>query len=100
MTVPRENRLVRFYIQIQDELKGSGPHSQLSPEALVAMAQRAIEPYKLTYKYCDWWSLYSVSVRLDYILGISLREGPQHRQIDELSTVIDHISGKFTHTTP
>lgn len=54
MTVPRENRLVRFYIHLKKEL------FEASPQELVEVAERAMKPYKLTFKHCDWWSLYHV----------------------------------------
>lgn len=61
MMAPRENRLVRLYVQLQkagEEVKRQGEHS---PRALVEIAERTMKPYYLTYKHCDWWSLYPVS---------------------------------------
>lgn len=63
MTVPRENRLVRFYIHLEGELKEKAlGESRRSPRALVDMAAKIMEPFNLTYRHCDWWSLYTVSV--------------------------------------
>ncbi|KAL4936798.1 hypothetical protein BDV06DRAFT_204272 [Aspergillus oleicola] len=63
MTAPRENRLVRFYIQIKEDsdlerkaLEGLDE----SPDVLIQLIQRIIHPYSLTYKYCDWWSIYPI----------------------------------------
>ncbi|KAL4758317.1 FAD binding domain-containing protein [Aspergillus foveolatus] len=63
MTAPREDRLVRFYIQ----LKGEGDldrkameKTEESSDALIQMAQRIMQPYSLTYKYCDWSSIYPI----------------------------------------
>ncbi|KAJ5814779.1 Monooxygenase FAD-binding [Penicillium riverlandense] len=65
MTVPRENKLVRFYIQLQNGLKeDNSPYSSDPPRALVEMASRTMSPYKLTYKHCDWWSYYSSARRV------------------------------------
>ncbi|CAG8895005.1 unnamed protein product [Penicillium egyptiacum] len=62
MTVPRENKLVRFYVRLQDGLKeDNSPYSSDPPRALVEMAERTMSPYKLTYNYCDWWSYYSTA---------------------------------------
>lgn len=61
--VPRENRLVRFYIQLQGDSgleKKALDQSNETPEALTQLIQRAMHPYSLTYKHCDWWSLYPV----------------------------------------
>ncbi|RJE19593.1 hypothetical protein PHISCL_08063, partial [Aspergillus sclerotialis] len=63
MLAPRENRLVRLYIQLQgtDELeKEVLKQTESSPQALVKIAQQTLKPYNLTYKHCDWWSLYPV----------------------------------------
>ncbi|GES63492.1 FAD binding domain protein [Aspergillus terreus] len=64
MTAPRENRLVRFYIHLDEdgESKIEMDHSDIGPKDLVDMAQKIMKPYQLTYKYCDWWSIYPVSV--------------------------------------
>lgn len=63
MIAPRENRLVRLYIQLQEAGKLKNEvmsQSDSSPHALVDMAARTMTPYRLTYKHCDWWSLYPV----------------------------------------
>lgn len=61
MTVPRENRLVRFYIHLKEKLGEEAISlSKPSPGGLVEMAERIMRPYKLTFKHCDWWSLYHV----------------------------------------
>lgn len=61
MTVPRENKLVRFYIHLKERLgKEAMGLSEASPHGLVEMAERTMKPYKLAFKHCDWWSLYHV----------------------------------------
>lgn len=66
MTLPRENRLVRFYIQLKDFLgKEATGSSKSSPERLAGMAESIMKPYKLAFTHCDWWSLCHVRV---YIL--------------------------------
>ncbi|CAI7611503.1 unnamed protein product [Penicillium palitans] len=63
MTVPRENRLVRLYIQTQDDTEDEAlQHHTRSPRAMIETAEKLMKPYKLTYKYCEWWSRYSVSL--------------------------------------
>jgi hypothetical protein len=62
MIVPREDRLVRFYVQLT-ELKVNGgrfDRSQVTPASILAAAKWSIEPYTLDYKICDWWSVYQV----------------------------------------
>ncbi|KAI9372209.1 FAD binding domain-containing protein [Aspergillus egyptiacus] len=63
MTAPRENGLVRFYVQLTGEsdldklVMESSPNS---PDALIQLVQRIIKPYTLRYEYCDWWSFYPI----------------------------------------
>ncbi|KAE8366576.1 FAD binding domain-containing protein [Aspergillus caelatus] len=67
MVVPRENNLVRFYLQMNggEGRSPNGPEeSEGSLEDLIDMAEKALRPYKLTYKHCDWWSLYPIGRRL------------------------------------
>ncbi|XRM43861.1 hypothetical protein ABZX51_007012 [Aspergillus tubingensis] len=67
MTAPRENRLVRFYIYP----KGDGrlsvedkDRSEVSLDELVGAMAKVMKPYSLTYKHCDWWSIYKIGQRL------------------------------------
>ncbi len=65
MTVPRENRLVRSYIQLHELTEGQAfDRSNVALENLLLAAQRIIAPYKLDCKYCDWWSLYQIGQRV------------------------------------
>jgi phenol 2-monooxygenase (NADPH) len=62
MTFPREDRLVRFYVQLaetgseEDDFESGA----VSPERITAKAAEILSPYKLTYEHCDWWSVYTV----------------------------------------
>jgi phenol 2-monooxygenase len=64
MTAPRENRLVRFYLQLTGvsdlEKEVLEQTEEKSPDAIIQLAQRIMEPYTLKYEYCDWWSIYPV----------------------------------------
>ncbi|EED23488.1 monooxygenase, putative [Talaromyces stipitatus ATCC 10500] len=65
MTAPRENRLLRLYIQLKgdDELEQiARQKSHESPKALVRIAERAMKPYYFRYRHCDWWSIYNVGL--------------------------------------
>ncbi|KAJ5111668.1 hypothetical protein NUU61_001298 [Penicillium alfredii] len=64
MTVPRENRLVRFYIHLRDLEETAMQHPSCSPGAMVEMAKAIMKPYDLTYNHCDWWSIYPIGRRL------------------------------------
>lgn len=68
MTCPRENRLTRLYIQLSEE--GSKyDRSQITPELMLEKAQAILKPYKLDFKYCDWWSVYQVSFDILELCG-------------------------------
>ncbi|KAL2786246.1 FAD binding domain-containing protein [Aspergillus keveii] len=63
MTAPRENRLVRFYLQLtggSDLEKKALEQTEESPDAIIQLAQRIMKPYSLTYEHCDWWSIYPI----------------------------------------
>ena len=72
MTVPRERRLVRFYIQMDDMSKsGTLDRSRINPESMLKAAQEIMAPYTLRFKCCEWWSVYQVSRSFGYMDGYS-----------------------------
>lgn len=67
MVIPRENKLVRLYIQLQatDNKKGEkADRSWITPDIILQSAQRILHPYKLDYTYCDWWTAYQIGQRV------------------------------------
>ncbi|ETI27668.1 hypothetical protein G647_00117 [Cladophialophora carrionii CBS 160.54] len=68
MVIPRENKLVRLYIQLTTtENAGGGKkadRSKINPESILASAQKIMRPYKITYRYCDWWTAYQIGQRV------------------------------------
>ncbi|KAJ5696317.1 hypothetical protein N7536_006729 [Penicillium majusculum] len=68
MVIPRENKLVRLYIQLQAtdcQKNGSkADRSWITPEIILKSAQRIVYPYKLDYAYCDWWTAYQIGQRV------------------------------------
>lgn len=70
MIIPRENRLVRVYVQltttekIGDEAGGRADRSKVSPEVIIAEAQKIMAPYKISYKTLDWWTAYQIGQRV------------------------------------
>ena len=73
MVIPRENKLVRLYIQLTvtnaeaaNGTKGGQKfdRSTITPETVIASAQRIMRPYKITYKYLDWWTAYQIGQRV------------------------------------
>jgi phenol 2-monooxygenase len=57
MSIPRENKLVRLYIQLTEVSPSGGrvDRSKITPEVIFKAAQKIISPYKLDYHYCDWY---------------------------------------------
>lgn len=66
MVIPRENKLVRLYIQMTTTEKGGEPvdRSNITPAMILECAQRTLAPYKLSYEYCDWWTAYQIGQRV------------------------------------
>jgi phenol 2-monooxygenase len=59
MVIPRENKLVRLYIQLTTTGDAGGKkfdRSTISPKTILESAQRIMRPYKIDYRYCDWWT--------------------------------------------
>ncbi|KAH9221407.1 FAD binding domain-containing protein [Leptodontidium sp. 2 PMI_412] len=66
MVIPRENKLVRLYIQMTTTEKGGNKldRKSITPQLILESAQRTLAPYKLTYEYCDWWTAYQIGQRV------------------------------------
>lgn len=57
MVIPRENKLVRLYIQLtttNSEGGAKADRSKINPETILASAQRIMAPYTITYRVLDW----------------------------------------------
>lgn len=67
MVIPRENKLVRMYIQLKEvapDASGRADRSKLTPELIFGAAKKIIAPYRLDYEYCDWWTAYQIGQRV------------------------------------
>ncbi|TID13124.1 hypothetical protein E6O75_ATG10073 [Venturia nashicola] len=67
MVIPRENGLVRLYIQLSEikpDANGRADRSKITPEVIIAAAQKTLAPYKIRYNYCDWWTAYQIGQRV------------------------------------
>ena len=74
MTVPREGRLVRLYIQLMEVGEDQALNrSRVTLQSLFRAAQKIIAPYKLEYQHCDWWSLYQIGQRVAQKFDIDRR---------------------------
>lgn len=68
MVIPRENKLVRLYIQLttteKTEAGSRADRSKINPEDILQSAQRIMAPYKLEYRKLDWWTAYQIGQRV------------------------------------
>ncbi|EXJ83569.1 phenol 2-monooxygenase [Capronia coronata CBS 617.96] len=67
MVIPRENKLVRLYIQLTTVGAGNAgkfDRSKITPDLILRSAQKIMAPYKITYRYCDWWTAYQIGQRV------------------------------------
>ena len=63
MVIPRENRLVRLYIQLTEvtpDASGRADKTKITPDLIFNAARKILAPYKIDYEYCDWWTAYQV----------------------------------------
>ncbi|KAH7159553.1 FAD binding domain-containing protein [Dactylonectria estremocensis] len=75
MVIPRENKLVRLYIQLTTTEKtgdqdSRADRSSITPEVILESAQRIIAPYKLSYRTLDWWTAYQIGQRVGSNFGV------------------------------
>lgn len=57
MVIPRENDLVRLYIQIAQPEKGKRPNrAEVTPEKLLKAAQSILAPYTIEMPNIEWVS--------------------------------------------
>jgi phenol 2-monooxygenase len=66
MTLPREAGLVRFYVQLGESSaeETDFDRSKVTPDDIIKIARKIMQPYTLDYKHCDWFSVYTVGQRL------------------------------------
>ena len=67
LNVPREKGLTRLYIQIEAvdaDKAGKEVGKAITPESMFATVSKIMAPYKLTYTYCDWWTVFRVGQRV------------------------------------
>lgn len=61
MIIPRENNLVRLYIQIASSTdKDFNPRKQATPEEVQASAKKILQPYYIEWDRVEWYSVYPI----------------------------------------
>lgn len=70
MIIPREDGLVRFYIQLSEVNKGVDRHN-ISEGMILKTAQKIFEPYTLEISHADlnWWTAYQIGQRTSDIFS-------------------------------
>ncbi|KAK3391193.1 phenol hydroxylase [Podospora didyma] len=66
MIIPRENGLVRLYIQLKEvtpDASGRADKSKITPDVIFSAAKTILSPYKIDHEYCDWWTGYQIGQR-------------------------------------
>ncbi|KAI9369456.1 FAD binding domain-containing protein [Aspergillus egyptiacus] len=67
MVIPRENKLVRLYIQLTTTEYNGGKRadrSKINPDVILQAAQKIMAPYKISYRRLDWWTAYQIGQRV------------------------------------
>ncbi|KAL8992773.1 MAG: hypothetical protein Q9169_006854, partial [Polycauliona sp. 2 TL-2023] len=67
MIIPREDGLVRIYCQLSELAPGTDgryDRSSITPDTILQAAQRIMTPYRLEYRYRDWWTVYQIGQRV------------------------------------
>ncbi|KAF4988771.1 hypothetical protein FGRMN_9565 [Fusarium graminum] len=69
MVIPRENKLVRLYIQLTTTEKTGDQDSRadrswITPEVILKSAQKIFAPYTINYRKLDWWTAYQIGQRV------------------------------------
>lgn len=61
MIIPRENNLVRLYIQIATSTdKDFNPRKQATQEEVQAAAKKILQPYYIEWDRVEWYSVYPI----------------------------------------
>ncbi|KAL1409403.1 hypothetical protein Q8F55_003386 [Vanrija albida] len=66
MIIPREEGLVRFYIQMADRAEQGGrvDRSKFTPETIINQAKRIFKPYYFDISELDWFTAYHIGQRV------------------------------------
>lgn len=61
MIIPRENGMIRFYVQIANASDDDwDPHRSATATEVQAIAKSVISPYHIEWEYVEWSSSYQI----------------------------------------
>lgn len=99
MVIPRENKLVRLYIQLTttenaaDGGAAKADRTKINPDTILASAQRIMAPYKITYRKLDW--VCSPGVSLVRVALICFDSGRPTKSVSVLAPISPPTRGCF-----
>jgi phenol 2-monooxygenase len=66
MIIPREEGLVRFYVQLQDRAKAGErvDRTKFTPEMVIEHAKKIFHPYSFDVQQLDWFTAYHIGQRV------------------------------------
>ncbi|KAF1975484.1 FAD/NAD(P)-binding domain-containing protein [Bimuria novae-zelandiae CBS 107.79] len=64
LSITRENNMTRLYIQLPGSDMDQYEDGILTAQHLMAAAAKVLEPFRLSYSYCDCWTIYKVGQRV------------------------------------
>lgn len=65
MTIPRENNMVRLYIQMSSSTDSHwDPRRQVSIEEVQVSAKKILQPYNIEWDRVEWYSMYPIQQRI------------------------------------
>ncbi|KAK5663247.1 hypothetical protein OQA88_3674 [Cercophora sp. LCS_1] len=62
LVIPRERNMTRFYIELKSGPKGD--RSQLGQEFVMQRAKEIMHPYRVDWKYIEWFGRYQIGQRV------------------------------------
>lgn len=71
MIIPRENDLVRFYVQLQERaIPGQRvDRSKYTPDVVLEAARKIMAPYTLDITNLEWFTAYHIGQRVAHVFG-------------------------------
>ena len=95
MVIPRENNLVRLYIQIASSTdKDWNPRKQATEKEVQESAKRILKPYYIEWEHVEWFSVYPIGQ------GIAEKYSLDHRIFLGGDCCHTHSVRSQSHATP
>lgn len=99
MIIPREDDMVRLYIQIATSTdKDFNPRKQATPEEVQASAKKILQPYYIEWDRVEWYSVYPIGqgIAEKYTIDHRVFMGGDCCHTHSVKRLILHLSLTFT----